>query len=43
LTPSTRTELKHELARLGHYNGPIDDIWDDTARTAVEAYLKASR
>ena len=27
--------LKRELARLGHYNGPIDDKWDDAARAAI--------
>jgi TPR repeat protein len=43
LTPSTRTELKRELARLGQYNGPIDDVWDDTAHAAVAAYLEAPR
>ena len=42
LTPSTRAELKRELARLGHYSGPIDDLWDDTARAAATAYLDAS-
>ena len=35
----TRTELKRELARLGHYSGAIDDTWDDAARNAVNAYL----
>jgi uncharacterized protein len=43
LTPATRTELKRELARLGQYNGPIDDLWDDTARAAATAYLEAPR
>jgi hypothetical protein len=43
LTPATRTELKRELARLGVYNGPIDGVWDDTARAAVAAYLEAPR
>ena len=23
------------MARLGHYNGPIDDKWDDAARAAI--------
>ena len=35
----TRTELKRELARLGHYNGAINDTWDDAARSAVNSYL----
>jgi TPR repeat protein/tRNA A-37 threonylcarbamoyl transferase component Bud32 len=35
----TRTELKRELARLGHYSGAIDDRWDDATRNAVNAYL----
>jgi hypothetical protein len=39
----TRTELKRELARLGHYSGPINDTWDDAARTAVNAYLAQGR
>jgi hypothetical protein len=34
-----RTELKRELARLGHYTGTIDDVWDDGARAAVKKYL----
>jgi hypothetical protein len=28
---------------IGHYNGSIDDVWDDTARASVAAYLKAPR
>lgn len=43
LTPSTRVELKRELARLGHYSGPIDDRWDAAARAAATAYLDAPR
>jgi len=39
----TRTELKRELARLGHYSGPINDTWDNAARTAVNAYLAQGR
>jgi hypothetical protein len=39
----TRIELKRELARLGHYSGPIDDRWDDAARAAVNAYLAQGR
>ena len=39
----TRTELKRELARLGHYSGPINDRWDDAARNAVNAYLAQGR
>ena len=42
LTPATRIELKREFARLGHYNGTIDDVWDETARAAATAYLDAS-
>jgi len=33
----TRVELKRELQRLGHYQGQIDDVWDDAARRGVEA------
>jgi TPR repeat protein len=40
---ATRTEIKRELARLGHYSGPIDDKWDDGARTAVGKYLGQGR
>jgi hypothetical protein len=43
LTPATRIELKRELARLGHYSGTIDDVWDETARAAATAYLDASQ
>lgn len=43
LTPSTRIELKRELARLGHYSGSLDGIWDEPARAASTAYLDASR
>ena len=39
----TRTELKRELARLGLYSGPIDDRWDEAARTAVNSYLALGR
>ena len=42
LTPATRIELKREFARLGHYSGTIDDVWDETARAAATAYLDAS-
>jgi TPR repeat protein len=42
LTPATRIELKREFARLGHYSGPPDDVWDETARAAATAYLDAS-
>jgi hypothetical protein len=28
---------------IGHYNGSIDDVWGDTARASVAAYLKAPR
>ena len=43
LTPATRIELKREFARLGHYSGPLDDVWDETARAAATAYLDASQ
>jgi uncharacterized protein len=39
----TRTELKRELARLGHYNGAINDTWDATAHSAVNSYLALGR
>ena len=39
LTPSTRVELKRELASLGHRSGALDDLWDDAAHSAVTAYL----
>ena len=42
LTPATRIELKREFARLGDYSGPLDDVWDETARAAATAYLDAS-
>jgi Putative peptidoglycan binding domain len=35
----TRIEVKRELARLGHYSGPIDDKWDDKGRQAFRAYM----
>ena len=38
-TKGTRTELKRELARLGHYKGAIDDTWDGRIHTAVGKYL----
>src|SRR5262249_25606420 len=38
----TRTELKRELARLGHYAGPIDANSDDSARKATKHYLEAA-
>jgi uncharacterized protein len=34
-TTGTRTELKRELARLGHYKGVMNDAWDSRAHTAV--------
>ena len=34
----TRTEIKRELKRLGHYKGVVNDIWDEPARQAVAAY-----
>ena len=37
----TRTELKRELRRLGHYGGVVNEIWDDAARKGVEAYRAA--
>lgn len=37
----TRIELKRELARLGYYNGPVNSIWDRSARSALEDFLKA--
>jgi TPR repeat protein len=38
--PQTRSALKGELARLGHYSGAINDLWDDAARAAYYAYVK---
>jgi TPR repeat protein len=40
VTPQTRSALKGELARLGHYSGAIDDLWDEAARVAYQAYIK---
>ena len=37
----TRVELKRELQRLGFYQGPIDDAWDDAARRGVAAVRRA--
>jgi hypothetical protein len=39
LTPSTRIELKRELASLGQDSGALDGMWDETARAAATAYL----
>jgi len=39
----TRSELKRELARLGHYSGVITETWDDAARSAVNSYLALGR
>jgi TPR repeat protein len=33
--------LTCELARFGHYSGAIDDLWDDAARVAYQAYIKS--
>jgi hypothetical protein len=38
-TKGTRTELKRELARLGHYKGELNDIWDSRVHTAIGKYL----
>ncbi len=35
----TRTELKRELGRLGHYKGPVNDAWDGGTYTALGKYL----
>jgi len=35
----TGTDLKRQLARLGHYKGPIDDTWDRAAKTAAGRYF----
>ena len=40
---STRTEIKRELKRLGHYTGQVNDIWDDAAKKAVSAYRGSAR
>ena len=40
VTPQTRSALKRELARLGHYSGTIDDRWDDATKAAYYAYIK---
>ena len=37
--PKTRDELKRELTSRGHYKGPVNDNWDNDARTAVEKFL----
>jgi hypothetical protein len=39
VAPQTRSALKGELARLGHYSGVIDDLWDDAGRAAYHAYI----
>jgi TPR repeat protein len=39
VTPQTRVALKGELAKLGHYSGAIDDVWDATARAAYHVYV----
>ncbi len=39
---ATRTELKRELTRLGHFHGAIDGVWNDEARAAIAQYLKAA-
>ncbi|MFM9938484.1 MAG: protein kinase domain-containing protein [Hyphomicrobiaceae bacterium] len=31
----TRIELKRELQKLGHYQGAIDAVWNDAARSAI--------
>jgi len=36
---STRVELKRELARLGHYKGPLSETWDGRANMAIGRYL----
>jgi TPR repeat protein len=42
LTAGTRTALKSELARLGYDSGAVDDLWDDAARAAYQAYIKGA-
>ena len=38
----TRTEIKKELKRLGHYTGVVNDVWDDAVRRAITAYRGAT-
>jgi hypothetical protein len=38
----TRIELKRELQRLGHYQGTVDDNWNDAARRGVDAVRRAA-
>ena len=40
VTAQTRIALKGQLARLGHYSGAIDDLWDNAARATYHAYVK---
>jgi TPR repeat protein/serine/threonine protein kinase len=40
---STRTEIKRELRRLGHFTGEINDVWNDAAKKAINAYRTAQR
>ena len=37
-TRETRTEVKRELQRLGHYKGVVNDVWDAPAKVAANAY-----
>ena len=39
----TRDELKRELFRLGHFQGPVHDTWDADARAAVNKFLAAGK
>jgi TPR repeat protein/serine/threonine protein kinase len=38
---NARIEVKRELTRLGHYQGPLNGTWDNNARNAIGAYLAA--
>jgi uncharacterized protein len=38
---ATRRELQSELAHRGYYTGPVDGVWGDSSRAALESYLKA--
>ena len=42
-SPTTRTEIKRELAQLGDYRGAIDGNWNAAARAAVTSYPKGAK
>ncbi len=40
---NTRIELKRELQKSGHYQGSIDDRWDDAVKRGVEAFRRSAQ